>query len=146
MLAKMFTNSGHPFRYRPFGIMVPKRWLFDLGGRPAIYEPETEFTLLPEALQYRHVRLDEPGSDKDFTFEREWRIAAEMLSLDPQICTLIVPDRDRDYRLRDEHAERDGRGAAAAGFGPFTRMSEYEWHVLALGDLGAKFPINDEAT
>jgi hypothetical protein len=145
VLAQLFSSSGHDdFRYRPFGVMVPKTWLFDLGGRPVIYQPETEFDMLPTELEYRHVRLDMPGSKKDFTFEREWRIKTDTLQLDPATCTLIVPDREWDYRLRQEHDERDMKIARAFRSGPFNRVTNFPWHVLALGDLGAVFPINDE--
>lgn len=145
VLAKVFSSTGHDFRYRPFGVMVPKAWLFEQGGRPVIYQPESEFEALPPNLQYRHVRFDAPGSDKDFTFEREWRIQAEEVALDPQVCTLVVPSREWDYRLREEHDSRDVRTASALGMNPFTRISKYEWHVLALGDLGAELRLNDAA-
>jgi hypothetical protein len=145
VLAKVFSSTGHEFRYRPFGVMVPKAWLFKQGGRPVIYQPESEFDALPEDLQYRHVRFDAPGTEKDFTFEREWRIKAEEVALDPKVCTLVVPNREWDYRLREEHDSRDMRKASALRMNPFTRISKYEWHVLALGDLGAEFPLNDAA-
>lgn len=142
----MFSNGGRSFRYRPFGVMLPKAWLFSKGGRPVIYQPEEDFPLLPADLQYRHVRLDAPGTDKDFTFEREWRICTESISLDPSVCTLIVPTRDWDYRLREEHDQSDMAKARAYGIDPLTRIARYEWHVLALGDLGATFPLNEGAT
>lgn len=145
VLAKMFRSTGREFRYRPFGVMVPKAWLFVQGGRPVIYQPESEFDGLPEDLQYRHVRFDAPGAEKDFTFEREWRIKADEVALDPLVCTLVVPDREWDYRLREEHDAQDMRKASALQMNPFTRISKYEWHVLALGDLGAEFPLNDAA-
>jgi hypothetical protein len=145
VLAKMFREDGRGFRYRPFGVMVPKTWLFDLGGCPAIYQPEADFELLPESLRYRHVRFDHPGAPNDFSFEREWRIETKTLTLDPGVCTLVVPDREWDYKLREEHYERDMIKARYLGFNPFTRITKYEWHVLALGDLGASFPLNDDA-
>jgi hypothetical protein len=76
VLARIFSGPPEEWRYSPFGVMVPKSWLFGHGGRPVIYQPEDEFQLLPESLQYRHVRYDQPGGEKDFTFEREWRIRA----------------------------------------------------------------------
>lgn len=145
VLAKLFASRGHEWRYRPFGVMVTKHWLFSLGGRPAIYQPESDYQFLPPELQYRHVRFEGPGGDKDFTFEREWRILGEELPLDPKNCTLLVPHREWDYKLRDEHNERDTRRARALRIHPFVRISNYDWHVLALGDLGASFPINDDA-
>lgn len=145
VLAKLFASTGHSFRYRPFGVMVSKAWLFERGGRPVIYQPEADFELLPKELQHRHVRFDNPGGDKDFTFEREWRIPIEELHLEPATCTLIVPQREWDYKLREEHDQRDMQKARIIGVSPFTRNSKYEWHVLALGDLGARFPLNDDA-
>jgi hypothetical protein len=145
VLAKLFSSASHGFRYRPFGIMVSKRWFFDRGGRPVIYQPEEDFKLLPTELQYRHVRFDEPGCATDFTFEREWRYLGDELPLEPKHCTLIVPHRDWDYKLRDEHAENDMRRAQFLRMSAFTRITNYDWHVLALGDLGSTFPFNDSA-
>lgn len=146
ILAKLFQPGQSSFRYAAFGVMVPKQWLFAQGGRPVIYQPETEYALLCKELQYRHVRFDEPGGPKDHTFEREWRIRTESLALDPKVCTLVVPDRDWDYRLRAEHAEGDmrlARGAPRAYRTPFARATDFRWHVLALGDLGANLSIDD---
>ena len=143
ILARMFRDAPD-VRYRPFGVMVPKTWLFAEGGRPVIYEPESEYDPLPEDLKYRHVRLQMPGDEKDFTFEREWRIRTPSLELDPASCTLIVPDRDWDYRLRDEQIEADMDSARLMGLSPFTRISNFKWHVLALGDLGVKFEMDDD--
>jgi hypothetical protein len=53
--------------------MVRKDWLNARGGRPVTYQPEDEFGLLPPELHYRHVRLDQPGGDKDYSLVREWR-------------------------------------------------------------------------
>jgi hypothetical protein len=36
-------------KYRPFGVQVSKRWLFSQGGRPVIYQPSTDYDLLPES-------------------------------------------------------------------------------------------------
>jgi hypothetical protein len=144
VLARIFSNPEiHGFRYRPFGVMLPKLWLFERGGRPVIYQPDADFDILPEQIKYRHVRLDEPGSPKDFTFEREWRIQTERLDLDPTTCTLIVPTRNWDYKLRDEHAEDDMRIASTLGMNPLVRISDYPWHVLALEDLGTRIPIDE---
>src|SRR5437773_2620660 len=36
------NRSAHNVRYRPYGIMVTKQWLFDQGGRPVIYQPDAD--------------------------------------------------------------------------------------------------------
>jgi len=73
--------------YEPFGIAVNKVWLFERGGRPVIYQPDNEFDLLPDSLRWRHCRY-EPDRDLekavDFTWEREWRIRTDALTLDPE--------------------------------------------------------------
>jgi len=70
-------------RYKPFGIQVPKSWLFEKGGRPVIYQAAGEYELLDEKIRWRHVRY-EPHTTApiDFSWEREWRIQAEELVID----------------------------------------------------------------
>jgi hypothetical protein len=36
-------------RYAPLGVMVDKRWLYERGGRPVIYQSNVEFDELPES-------------------------------------------------------------------------------------------------
>lgn len=127
----------------PFGVMMPKRWIYEKGGRPAIYQPEKEYELLHQDQQFRHVRLEKPGDHKDFSFEREWRLKGD-LDLDPSVCTLVVPTREWDYRLREEHAESDMRKARLFSRFPFSRMTDFKWHILALGDLGADIVLPGE--
>ena len=138
VLTRVFENpSIHGFRYRPFGVIVEKEWLFKQGGRPVIYQPEQEFESLPETHRFRHVRY-EPSNAIDHTFEREWRIKTERLTLEPKSCTLVVPSRGWDYKFREEHAEQDMRRASFSGMNPFTRITNFDWHFLALDDLGVK--------
>src|SRR5215472_3902451 len=47
-LADGLVNENYYSRYSPFGIVVSKAWLFNRGGRPVIYQPESEFNALPE--------------------------------------------------------------------------------------------------
>ena len=49
-------------RYRPFGIRVSKKWLYQEGGRPVIYQSDQEYDALPESHRWRHVRY-EPDAD-----------------------------------------------------------------------------------
>ncbi len=67
--------------YQPFGIMVKKNWLFAQGGRPVVYQLESQYTELPESHRWRHVRYD-PCSEPavDFTWEREWRVLGDVAS------------------------------------------------------------------
>ena len=46
-LSRILANRmAHGMRYMPFGVMLPKAWLFVQGGRPVIYQPDSEFELL----------------------------------------------------------------------------------------------------
>lgn len=80
-------------RYWPYGISVSKKYVFKNGGRPVIYQTDSEYYDLPEDMRWRHVRY-EPTSEPpiDFTWEREWRIRANEFSLDPNEFQIIVPD------------------------------------------------------
>src|SRR5260370_2543510 len=62
-----------PFtRYSQFGLMFEKSWVYHCGGRPVIYQPESDFSLLPEEQRWRHVRFELTGEQAiDFTWERE---------------------------------------------------------------------------
>jgi len=78
--------------FQPFGIKISKRWLFELGGRPVIYEPEEDFDKLHESHKWRHVRF-EPTSNPpiDFTWEREWRIKTDELRITELTAKIIMP-------------------------------------------------------
>ena len=103
-LSKIAADDHQRPRYEPFGIAVPKDWLFSKGGRHAIYQPGSEFELLPEELRYRHVRY-EPHRGIDHTWEREWRIKTEQLVLDPKKTLVVVPTAEEAYELTYGHSE-----------------------------------------
>jgi hypothetical protein len=48
-------RSHNDIRYRPYGVIVKKDWLYEKGGRPVIYQTENEYHILPEEMRYRHV-------------------------------------------------------------------------------------------
>ncbi len=100
------VNPSAYTRYSPFGIMFEKQWLYEQGGRPVIYQPETEFGLLPNELRWRHVRY-EPGVS-DFTWEREWRIHTDELHFSPNVAGIVVPEEKWARIMIGEHnAEQD---------------------------------------
>jgi hypothetical protein len=127
-------------RYKPFGIQVSKVWAYAQGGRPVIYQSDTEYDLLPDALKWRHVRY-EPHTDPpiDFTWEREWRIQTGELILPLGEAVVVVPDDSWAERLEDEHLTNEeyqarweamvyGDWAYAKDADPFP----YSFHVLAI--------------
>lgn len=100
--------TGHGFKYKPYGIIVRKPWLFQRGGRPVIYQPETEYSLLPESMRWRHVTYKPDTSPPiDFTWEREWRLSIESLDISPSHCWLVVPSVDALREVCQSHTMAD---------------------------------------
>ncbi len=97
-------DSSAYSRYSPFGVMFEKRWIFERGGRPVIYQPDSEYDALPESHKWRHVRYEPCAEEpRDFTWEREWRIQTDVLNFTPSVAAVVVPDRDWAKRLISEH-------------------------------------------
>lgn len=141
-LCEIFWWTAHDgLRYKPFGILASKRWLFERGGRPVIYQPEEEYIGLPVDLRYRHVRYEptrEPAVD--FTWEREWRIWTDSLSLDPTAVRVVVPSDDYATVLRRQH-ERE-QEALVAHYSQILgqQLAEqsrevFPWTIINLDDL-----------
>jgi len=121
-------------RYAPFGVMVGKRWLFEQGGRPVIYQSEEEYEALPDTIRYRHVRY-EPHRGIDHSWEREWRIRTDRLALDPTQTTFVVPNRKWVASFHEEHV---GEVASMSGLLGIPLASSIPWHFIALEDLGVE--------
>lgn len=88
-------------RYQPYGVGVPKEWLFQRDGRPVIYQSDAEYERLPEEFRWRHCRYEPP--DIDFTWEREWRILAERLDLDRAQTWVFVPTEEAARHFAGSH-------------------------------------------
>jgi hypothetical protein len=129
------------FRYRPFGVIVKKEWLFEHNGRPAIYQTEQEFESLTPELQYRHVRY-EPGVC-DYTWEREWRIKSNDLVLDPANTTLVVPSRVWSEKIQKDYVakKQQERRLLNSRFGLFPHIN-FPWSIIILEDLGVEIPLD----
>ena len=48
LLAGIASRSQRP-PYEPYGIAVQKKWLYDKGGRPVIYQPDSEYEYLSKS-------------------------------------------------------------------------------------------------
>jgi len=92
-------------RYSSFGIKVSKNWLYKLGGRPVIYQSNSEYSFLIEEQRWRHVRY-EPVNDSpiDFTWEREWRIKKKILELEEFQFSIVLPDESWRERIYSDYA------------------------------------------
>ena len=102
-------NPDYYSRYSPFGIMVSKKWLFKLGGRPVIYQTEDEYYLLPDEIKWRHVLYNPLKKETpiDFTWEREWRINRDYLDFKPSNALIIVLDNSWANRLKKDHEREE---------------------------------------
>ncbi len=130
--------------YQPVGIVVSKTWLFARGGRPVIYQSDTEFEELNADVRWRHVRYDPIGSPPiDFTWEREWRICTPELHFSADDVTVVLPDA-AVLRWLHERFELDQdllemQHALAVGDELVARMmrEEFPWKTmtLSLGQL-----------
>jgi hypothetical protein len=104
-----FVNPSNYSRYSPFGIIVDKSWLFEAGGRPVIYQSESEYAALPEQLRWRHVRYEPTGTTPiDFTWEREWRIKCKQLVIRANEAGIVVPSHDWANALVRDHEREQG--------------------------------------
>jgi hypothetical protein len=114
-------------RYWPFGISISKLRIFQQGGRPVIYQRDSEFYDLPESLRWRHVRY-EPDSESqiDFTWEREWRIQTNELPLDPDSMKIIVPNRETANELEARFNQ--------------AQWDRYHWECVGYGEDLARYP------
>jgi hypothetical protein len=104
-----FVRNFPYSRYSEFGLMFDKAWVFAHGGRPVIYQPDSDFDILPEELRWRHVRYEPIGEQVvDFTWEREWRMHCNELPFSPAEAQIIVPNAKWASAFRRiHHAERE---------------------------------------
>lgn len=93
-----FLDNLDRTRYQPFGVMYEKAHVFLQGGRPVIYQSDSEFYELPENKRWRHMRYEPvvipPATNViDFTWEREWRVQCESFEVRPSSAILVFPNR-----------------------------------------------------
>lgn len=138
-----FTEAPLPrgARYSQFGLMFDKSWIFARGGRPVIYQSESEFVDLPEHVRWRHVRYELGGDvPVDFTWEREWRIRCDELRFSPLEATIVVPSSNWLRTLVNMHGWRQDwivqqyATALDAKIAELAREDFY-WNVVSLTEF-----------
>jgi len=133
-------NPTNYSRYSPFGVIFDKKWVFEKGGRPVIYQSEAEYYDLPESLRWRHVRYEPANSPAiDFSWEREWRIPCTELQFRSNEAAIIVPTSDWADRLIGEHErEQDYRvqmySLVLDEFIAEQYRDHFPWRITVLGD------------
>lgn len=137
-LGQIIAKKDPDIRYSPYGFMFTKEYLYNLGARPVIYQSAEEYYLLKDELKYRHVSFDLSKDKKvDWTWEREWRLKKEMLSISPNDVTLIIPTREIEEKLKDENHKNNSQMAIAE----IPISHRFDWHFIVLEDLGYNFKI-----
>jgi hypothetical protein len=125
-------------RVQPFGVLLGKDYLFALGGRPVIYQPDAEYDELPPSLRYRHVRYDPLTVPPiDLTWEHEWRLRTDVMQVEPERCCIVVPSEADRAALFMEHAEREELrlevlGSAVGGSLSDQFAESFPWPVISL--------------
>ncbi|PWN12155.1 DUF2971 domain-containing protein [Bacillus thuringiensis] len=79
-------------RYVPLGIAFPKKYVFQKGGRPVLYEKkDIAKEILPPEEWWRIVNfdLDDEKNIIDWTHEREWRVKGDF-EFDLKEATILL--------------------------------------------------------
>lgn len=97
-LVSIATLPEHLPRYEPYGIAVPKEWLYRKGGRHVIYDHPDAREELTESQSYRFAPYV-PFDGKDYTWEREWRIKIDELVLEPSKTLVVVPTAQEAFDI-----------------------------------------------
>lgn len=101
---------GAKIRYMGVGLMFPKPYVYNKGGRPVVYEStDRAKTFLPKSEWWRIVRFDlaDESNIIDWTHEREWRAPGDF-KFDLEQVTVIVPNKfgyDRFVTLCNENSD-----------------------------------------
>jgi hypothetical protein len=76
-------------RLSEYGVGFRKAWVFDQGGLPVIYQPNSLKDKLPPDMRWRHCELDYKKGI-DFTWQREWRVHVDRLVFNRDDDVVIV--------------------------------------------------------
>jgi hypothetical protein len=74
-----------------YGLGFRKQYLYSLGARPVVYQPNADIALLDDSIRWRHVEFD-LEKPVDYTWQREWRLKAEKLEFDYEEVVALLED------------------------------------------------------
>ena len=100
----LFKQWDNPL-YAPYGIGIKKDYIYNIGGRQAIYGDENERTVIPQSLKWRFVSYNPKCCD--FTWLREWRVPVSEIELSLENCFVIVDQNREMEELRELLMELD---------------------------------------
>jgi hypothetical protein len=91
-------NSSAKLRYRAIGLMFPKAYVYQKGGRPVVYDKTADAkNYLPRTEWWRIVNFDlNTDNIIDWTHEREWRLPGDFDFELAQVTVLLV--NESSYR------------------------------------------------
>lgn len=113
----VLTVENYP-RLALYGIGFKKQYLFSIGARPVIYQPNKELDVLPHELRWRHVDFDLSKS-LDYTWQREWRLPNERLEFGFKDAIALLEDSsDLEDLLWEINVDVDVEGSSG------------EWHYV----------------
>ena len=136
-LVELAASEKERPRYEPYGVAVSKTWLYGQGGRPVIYDQPDKLSALPEDLRYRFVPYD-PTAGIDFSWEREWRIRADYVRLDPAETLVILPSAEEAFQIVYEFAREEVDGDED---GPIGVYHVAKWLAVSLDIFGFRANI-----
>lgn len=83
-------------QWPPWGLLLSRQTVYDLGGGPVWYARKEQLAALPEQLRSWAVRFDTGPNRSDWLHEREWRIpvssANPTLQLPAAVPVILVGD------------------------------------------------------
>ena len=131
----MIIAAEHQFfKYSAYGLIFKKSWVFANGGLAVIYQPRTDYDLLPDSKKHLHVSFDLTSNPTtDFTWEREWRVKCADLPFTPEDATVIVPSRTISDTLRKLYNQEIKKNIEQ---GKDEDVDVDPWHYTVLEDLG----------
>lgn len=93
------SNAGAKVRYRAAGLLLPKRYAYEKGARPVIYDKTSSAKQYVQSDQWWRIvnfDLSNENSIVDWTHEREWRAPGDF-EFDIKEATLLFVN-SRTYR------------------------------------------------
>ncbi len=99
------------WNFEPYGLAFERKSLFELGAKPVIYAVKEAFADLSPDL--KHLFQCQNHGDKQWTFEREWRIKGDLCfaDFDPRDVVVIVATHAEAAVIQEQF----GYKAALAG-------------------------------
>jgi hypothetical protein len=113
-------------KYKPFGVLFTKSKIFEQGGRHVIYssKDECESFMKNKDLNWRCVTYN-PLEKIDFTWEREWRLKRDYITISPEFTKLVLPNRLWIDKFVNDYEEETNDSCACIRNTKIIRYSDF---------------------